>query len=356
MQVLSKAAYHGARRRIAEVCETSNDTMSLRVRILEQIQAVVGFDAYAWLITDPQTCVGHAPLADFPHSPDLPRLIRLKYLTELNRWTTITTPPVARLDAATGGDLALSLLWRDLLRQYQVVDVASTVFKDRFGCWGFLDLWRSGSAPTFDEDEAAFLADIAADVTTALRSGQANNFVVTSSGDARRTGPVVLLLSPDLTVLGQTPETERYLRTLVPSPTDRSPIPATAYNVGAQLLAVEAGADHHLPVARMHLGDGTWVTVRAARIGDTSQQHDRNIAITIEAIAPSERLAVFALTSGLSPRETELLEYLATGSDTRNVAKQMFLSEHTVQDHLKSIFAKTSAHNRRTLLSRALGN
>jgi DNA-binding CsgD family transcriptional regulator len=33
----------------------------------------------------------------------------------------------------------------------------------------------------------------------------------------------------------------------------------------------------------------------------------------------------------------------------------MFLSEHTVQDHLKSVFAKTAAHNRRTLLARALG-
>jgi DNA-binding CsgD family transcriptional regulator len=33
----------------------------------------------------------------------------------------------------------------------------------------------------------------------------------------------------------------------------------------------------------------------------------------------------------------------------------MFVSEHTVQDHLKSIFGKTSVHNRRTLLARALG-
>jgi DNA-binding CsgD family transcriptional regulator len=33
----------------------------------------------------------------------------------------------------------------------------------------------------------------------------------------------------------------------------------------------------------------------------------------------------------------------------------MYVSAHTVQDHLKSIFAKTSAHNRRGLLSRALG-
>jgi DNA-binding CsgD family transcriptional regulator len=33
----------------------------------------------------------------------------------------------------------------------------------------------------------------------------------------------------------------------------------------------------------------------------------------------------------------------------------MFLSEHTVQDHLKSMFSKTATRNRRSLLSRALG-
>jgi DNA-binding CsgD family transcriptional regulator len=34
----------------------------------------------------------------------------------------------------------------------------------------------------------------------------------------------------------------------------------------------------------------------------------------------------------------------------------MFLSENTVQDHLKSIFAKTGTTNRRTLLARVVGH
>jgi DNA-binding CsgD family transcriptional regulator len=34
----------------------------------------------------------------------------------------------------------------------------------------------------------------------------------------------------------------------------------------------------------------------------------------------------------------------------------MFLSENTVQDQLKSIFAKTGTSNRRTLLARAVGH
>jgi DNA-binding CsgD family transcriptional regulator len=33
----------------------------------------------------------------------------------------------------------------------------------------------------------------------------------------------------------------------------------------------------------------------------------------------------------------------------------MFVSEHTIQDHLKSIFDKTAVRNRRTLLARAAG-
>jgi DNA-binding CsgD family transcriptional regulator len=44
-----------------------------------------------------------------------------------------------------------------------------------------------------------------------------------------------------------------------------------------------------------------------------------------------------------------------TGVDTREIARRMFVSKHTVQDYLKQIFVKTSARNRRTVLSRALG-
>jgi len=34
--------------------------------VLKEISQVVSFDAYAWLLTDPETSVGAAPLADVP--------------------------------------------------------------------------------------------------------------------------------------------------------------------------------------------------------------------------------------------------------------------------------------------------
>jgi DNA-binding CsgD family transcriptional regulator len=64
---------------------------------------------------------------------------------------------------------------------------------------------------------------------------------------------------------------------------------------------------------------------------------------------------VFARSSGLTPRETEFLHHLGSQASTQDIAGHIFVSEHTVQDRLKSIFAKTAARNRRILLARALG-
>lgn len=257
----SPAAAARSRERIAEICNAGLDARTLRVRLLEPIREVVGFSAYAWLLTDPLTTVGSSPLADVPCLPELPNLIRLKYLTPVNRWTTIGQPPIATLHRATGGDPSRSLLWRDLLRRYDVIDLASIVFGDRFGCWGFLDLWRDGTDVPFTAAEAAFLASIVEPVTATLRRSQADTFSHPRPlGD--RPGPVVLLLAHDLQVLRQTPPTRDYLQILVPPAPDRAAIPASAYNAAAQLLAVEAGVDPNPPSARVHLADGVWLTLR----------------------------------------------------------------------------------------------
>lgn len=318
----------------------------MRISLLAELRKVVAFDAFAWLLTDPETEVGTSPIADVPCLPDLPRLIRLKYATTVNRWTH-QPQPVTRLHHATNGRLDESLLWRELLADHRVSDVASMVFRDRWGCWSFLDLWRFGGQ--FDVADADVLGRHTDVITDALRRCVARTFAESITKRAvDRGGPIVLVLSADLEVRAQTPDTERYLRALVPPDDDRRAIPAAAYNVCAQLLAVEDGVDDHAPVARVHLGRSEWLTLRAARLGD-------GIAVSIEMSSPADRLSLFILSAALTPREAQLVHLLADGADTRALAHQMFLSEHTVQDHLKSIFAKTGTHSRRELLSRATG-
>ena len=348
-----------ARERVERICATGADTRTLRLQVLAELRRAVPFDAYAWVLTDPETQVGCAPLADVPCLPELSRLVRLRYLTALNRWTAITDPPVALLTEASGGDLARSRLWRELLCRYDVADVATVVFRDGWGCWAFLDLWRTGGR-RFDRRDAEFLAEVTPAVTLALRHGQARTFTATATATAtaaadRLPRPVVLLLSPDLQVVRRTPGTEDALRRLVPRDDEGPPVPAGAYNVAAQLLAVEDGIDGSPAEARVHLAGNRWLTLRAARLDGAPPEDGPDIAVTIDEAGPAERLSLFARCTGLSARETELLGHLATGADTRDLAARMFLSAHTVQDHLKSVFDKTGTRSRRVLLARALG-
>ncbi len=56
--------------------------------------------------------------------------------------------------------------------------------------------------------------------------------------------------------------------------------------------AVDRG-DTNPPRVRVHLGDGLWLTLRAARIGDAEPPGHRDSAVTIEESSPAERITNF---------------------------------------------------------------
>jgi DNA-binding NarL/FixJ family response regulator len=48
----------------------------------------------------------------------------------------------------------------------------------------------------------------------------------------------------------------------------------------------------------------------------------------------------------LSARELEVLTILATGRSTKEIAKELYLSEPTIKTHLASIYRKLEVNNR----------
>jgi DNA-binding NarL/FixJ family response regulator len=338
--------------RVERICRRDLDDRALRGALLAELRASIPFDRYAWLLTDPETTVGSSPLAETPSMADLPALIRSKYLTPVNRWTSLDTNEPVTLLETTGGDRTRSRIWGELLAGYGVDDVLSAVFRDQYGCWGFLDLWRVDGP--FTSSDRSLLADVVRIATPALRRCLARTFETDAPELGSHDAPVVLLLSEDLQILTHTPNTDAYLRALLPTDSHRAPVPACAYNVSAQLLAQEQGIDGHAPSARVHLHGGLWVTLRAARLVDR-EPGGASIAVSMEPTPPIERAALYARVVGFSDRERELLHHLAGGSDTREAASRMFVSENTVQDHLKSMFAKSCTRSRRVLITRATG-
>jgi DNA-binding CsgD family transcriptional regulator len=341
--------------RIVRRCGEHTDERPLRIALVDDLRQAIPFGAHVWALTDPETGVGISPVAAVPAEAEaaLPRLIRSRYLTTVNRPALLDTA-AASLLRTTGGKPEESLLHREVMQGLGVLDVATVVFRDRFGLWGWLDLWRFAGDTPFSGEELDVLAAVAPFITEGLRRCQANSFDEPTP-PLERTGPAVLVLSPDLEVRAQTPETDAYLRTLLPPDADRRPIPAGAYNVAAQLLAVEAGVDDNPPLARVRLVGGLWLTFRAARAETAEPGDDPDIAVTVEPTSPRERQHLYARSHGLTEREAELLGLLVDGADTKAIAAALYISEHTVQDHLKSIFDKTGARNRRTLLARVTG-
>ena len=332
------------------------DDRALRRSMLDVLGSVIPHDFYAFVLTDPQTAVGTSPLAEIPDLDDLPRVIRLKYLTRPGRWTTLDPTGCTTLLAATGGDLRRSQQWAQVLQQHGVSDVLVAVLRDRHGTWGFLDLWRRTGV--FASAEVAAVAAALPTLTGAVRGVVARSFVIGPPDAAPKAatahGPGVLLLGDDLTPVAGTPQLRDWLTTLLPTAADVGPVPASALNVAAQLLAVEAGVDDQPPSGRVALAPGTWLTVRADRL--TEPLSGASIAVGYELTSPADRLDLFARAHALSPREREVMEAVATGLDTRGAARRLAITELTVQDHLKSVFARTGAASRADLLARALGS
>jgi DNA-binding NarL/FixJ family response regulator len=57
---------------------------------------------------------------------------------------------------------------------------------------------------------------------------------------------------------------------------------------------------------------------------------------------------------GLSKRETEVMELIATGHSNGEIAQRLFLSEKTVKNHVNRIYAKLGVESRVTAIGRWL--
>ena len=309
----------------------------LRERVVAELRRRLAFEWYVFVLTDPRTAVGVDPLADVPPGLDLPSQIRAKYLTPVQRWTSL------RHAAHLGGQRAESEVWRRA-SAHGVADIASVVFRDGHGCWGFLDLWSSG---TFSTRDTNHLDEVTPAVTASLRRCQAESLRQRSTVPVE--GAVVVLLDGELRLRGRTTQADDWLSRLLPAQGGRPVVPAVAHNVGAQLLAVEAGVDRADPAGRVHLGAGAWVTVRAARLGPDE------IAVSMEPIVAGERTDLVGRAFGLSPRERTVLDHLCSGAPTAAIAAALHLSPLTVQDHVKSVFERTGVRTRGELVALAVG-
>jgi DNA-binding NarL/FixJ family response regulator len=57
---------------------------------------------------------------------------------------------------------------------------------------------------------------------------------------------------------------------------------------------------------------------------------------------------------GLSEREKEILKLLVEGLSKRQISEKIFLSHHTIDSHIRNIYAKLEVHSRGSAISKAI--
>ncbi len=129
---------------------------------------------------------------------------------------------------------------------------------------------------------------------------------------------------------------------------------APIYNVASRVLAIASTSPapstrgRNLPArARVRAANGAWAIIEADRLDPL----ERTVAVTIRPAAAQDVLDLRLIAYDLTARQRELVNALLDGSDTKAVSERLFLSPHTVNDHLKTIFDKVGVRTRKELIA-----
>lgn len=316
------------------------------------LQRTIGFGGWCWPLGDPGSALHAAGFGseEIGHL-DMPRMILLEQTSD-----RVNAMPVLAqsrhvggiLSEATGGDLASSARWDQGMRAAGVGDEMRVALVDGAGMWGFIDMFRGTDDHAFAEEDVRLLEWLAPVLATALRHRAVQDPDVPEG--AAPEGAGVVILDEDLRIRSWTPAARAWLDALVPTGQPGFLGDAVVYGVAGRLLALRRGvAAHAGDRVRVRTLSGHWAVVESAGLegGDTG-----SIAVSIRPAGFDELLDLVCSAYGLSARERELVTLLIAGLDTTAVTRAMFISRHTVQDHLKSIFAKVGVRTRRELVAK----
>jgi DNA-binding CsgD family transcriptional regulator len=314
--------------------------------IVHRIVGVIQTDAYFAGATDPDTglCLGAGMAYNLAEGVCHPFWEHEFLIPDYNKFADLTPAnPVGDLREATGGKLSRSARYRALNAISDLEDELRATLRAGGRSWGNLQLNRyTGGAP-FTDSEREFLRAAAPLAGAALRRGLLEEPAHT---DPTR-GPGVVILDETGTVITATAEADAWLEELA----EGWRIYATNINIHPELLMMSVSTltepDVRPRRVRLRTPSGTWLVAHASPLAGSGQ-----VALVIEPAKASEIAPIVIEAYGLTAREVEVTRLTARGLSTDEIAGALFLSRHTVRDHLKAIFEKVGVSSRGELTSK----
>ncbi len=304
---------------------------------IDVVSTVVAFDAACWGRMDPETTmVTGGVTRDFAPSPE--QQGRYAELEASSSTPDSFAVLAARRSAAArltdlGGARAATARWNDLYRPLGIGYDLRAPLRAGGRIWGSAELFRSPGALDFDDREVAFVGAAADRLGAAVRVATlSSDSTVDTDREVVMEGPALLVVGRDGTLESVTPAAEDWLARAVSDGLEGLGM-ALRGVVGAVVVGLE-----RRPGRAVASRAGGWPCT--PRRCTTGRARDL-IAVSIEAAGAAEVSRLLLAAYGLSDRERDVCVEVLAGRSSKEIAGRLFISTHTVQDHLKSIFAKS---------------
>jgi DNA-binding CsgD family transcriptional regulator len=340
--------------RQASAAETATDLFAVASRSLHEL---VQHDAATWLSTDPVTGLPTAPsmLDDFSAPVDVcTEHWHREYVNpDFNRFQDLARAeqPAAALRDTTG-DPARSGRFRWFTQPMGYGDELRAVLRVGEVPWAIVALWRREGRPAFSSNEAELVAGLSLPLGDTLR-----RLVLEDVADdevASADAPGMLMFDKRCRLISANEHAAAWLDELPqhePVPTQfglRIPLWLLVTAVRARDSLTRGGDG--IARTRVRSRRGRWVVGHASTTYDADGS-PAGTAVVLEPANPTMLAPILVEAYGLTEREREITRLIARGAGTVEIAGELYLSPHTVRDHVKAVLAKVGVSSRGELVA-----
>jgi DNA-binding CsgD family transcriptional regulator len=256
---------------------------------------------------------------------------------------------LSTLHGATGGDPSRSPRWHANMELGGDQELLVALRTHAGEPWAIVGLYREPGQPQFDDDEFDFLRE----VSKPLAEGARRGLLVGEAADPEGPdAPGLVILSEDWSVESLTPGVERWLSELPDGDWEaHGKLPPSILAVAGRALrcAEHEDAPGEVALARVLSRGGRWMVLHGASLVADGA---RRVAVIVEPAHPARISPLLMAAYGLTEREQDVTRLVLRGDSTAEIAERLFISPHTVQQHLKSVFEKTAVSSRRDLVGK----
>jgi DNA-binding CsgD family transcriptional regulator len=328
---------------LSRIASRAQDHLSAQADALAVIRQVVPFDVGSIATVDPATVLWTSCVVDGLERD--PRREAFMFENEyrqddLLKISTLAQGPdlAQRLSAIEPSERERSIRYQ-VIRQYGAGDELRCALVDAGNCWGSFEIYRAEGNPSFTDSDCRLLTSLSRPMARLVRLALLRQ--AAAAPEAVDEPPAVVMLGDDFEIAAMSPASQRWLDEL-DGATGTPPV------IRSLALRLVAGEREAVSMVAPRSAGG-WLRLHATSLVDATGA--RTVSVVLEPVKPAVLPVAVAGAYGFTPRETEVITWMARGLSAKEIGGRLGISPYTVNDHAKSIFQKAGVQSRQQLIA-----